>query len=213
MNKRQRKKQIKIHKKHIIKQNKLLVKHYPFLLPRNVFSDKVPSNYNYNFTEYDSLLKGWKIGFGEFLLEELREACLKTDYLNRLRIFQWKEKYGSMRLYFNAAPSEVHNIANDYEFISQYICGQCGSIHGHVINDYGWYFPLCKKCYEKNNKRREKRGLHIVPWEKVCKENESELPDAYQVTRFSLEGNKVVMHDISEKVQKIKKKYYKRHKE
>ena len=49
MNKRQRKKQIKIHKKHIIKQNKLLVKHYPFLLPRNVFSDKVPSNYNYNF--------------------------------------------------------------------------------------------------------------------------------------------------------------------
>ena len=151
MNKRQRKKQIKMHKKHIIKQNKLLVKHYPFLLPRNVFSDKVPSNYNYNynynFTEYDSLLKGWKIGFGEFLLEELREACLKTGYLNRLRIFQWKEKYGSMRLYFNEAPSEVHNIANDYEFISQYICGQCGSIHGHVINDYSIEYgtPSLKK--------------------------------------------------------------------
>lgn len=194
-------------------RNKRLIKQYPFLLPRNVFSDKVPSNYDYDYTEYDDLLKGWQIGFGEFLLEDLREACLKAGYLNRLRIFQWKEKYGSMRLYFNAAPSEVHNIANDYEFISQYICGQCGSIHGHIINDYGWYFPLCQKCYEKNNKRREQRGYKVVPWENVCKENESELPDSYQVTKFSRDGNKVITYDISEKVKKIKKKYYKRHKE
>ena len=206
MNKRQRKKQIKM-------KNKRLVKRYPFLLPYSVFSDKIPNNYNYEYTEYDDLIKGWQIGFGKFLLEDLRAICLKTGWLHKLRIEQWKEKYGFMRLYFNTAPSEVHNIANDYEFISQYICGQCGSIHGHVINDYGWYFPLCKKCYEKNNKRREKRGFHIVPWEKVCMENEPELPNSYQVTKFSCDGNKIIKHDISEKVSKIKKKYYKRHKE
>lgn len=206
MNKRQRKKQIKM-------KNKRLVKRYPFLLPYSVFSDKIPNNYNYEYTEYDDLIKGWQIGFGKFLLEDLRDICLKTGWLHKLRIEQWKEKYGFMRLYFNTAPSEVHNIANDYEFISQYICGQCGSIHGHVINDYGWYFPLCKKCYEKNNKRREKRGFHIVPWEKVCMENEPELPDSYQVTKFSCDGNKIIKHDISEKVSKIKKKYYKKHKE
>ena len=206
MNKRQRKKQIKM-------RNKPLIKRYPFLLPRNVFSDKIPSNYNYEYTEYDDLLKGWQIGFGKFLLDDLRTACLKTGRLYKLRIEQLKEKYGIMCLYCNAATQEIYDVINDYEYISQYICGQCGSIHGQVINDYGWYFPLCKKCYEKNNKRREKRGFHVVPWESVCKYNEQELPDAYQVTRFSLEGNKVVMHDISEKVQKIKKKYYKRHKE
>lgn len=206
MNKRQIKKQRKMRNKRIIKQ-------YPFLLPRNVYSDKVPSNYDYEYTEYDALLKGWQIGFGKFLLEDLHEACLKTGYLDRLRIEQLKEKYGSMCLYINAAPQEVHDVVRNYEFISQYICAQCGSIHGHVVNDYGWYFPLCKKCYEKNNKRREQRGYKIVPWDKVCKGNEPGLPDSYQVTKFSRHGNRVITYDISEKVEKIKKKYYKRHKE
>lgn len=205
MNKRKIKKQRKM-------RNKRLIKQYPFLLPRNVFSDKVPDNYDYEYTEYEALLKGWQIGFGKFLLEDLREACLKIGYLDKLRILQWKEKYGEMRLYINAAPQEVHDVVRDYEFISQYICGQCGSIHGHVINDYGWYFPLCKKCYEKNNKRREQRGYKVIPWENVCKENEPELPSSYQVTKFSFDGDKVITYDISEKVSKIKKKYYKRHK-
>lgn len=205
MNKRQIKKQRKMRNKRIIKQ-------YPFLLPRNVYSDKVPSNYDYEYTEYDALLKGWQIGFGKFLLEDLHEACLKTGYLDRLRIEQLKEKYGSMCLYINAAPQEVHDVVRNYEFISQYICAQCGSIHGHVVNDYGWYFSLCRECYEKNNKRREQRGYKVVPWDKVCEANEPELPDSYQVTELSRDGNKVITRDISEKVEKIKKKYYKRHK-
>ena len=86
MKKRQIKKQQKM-------RNKRLIKQYPFLLPRNVYSDKVPSNYDYEYTEYDALLKGWKIGFGQFLLEDLREACLKTGYLDQMRIEQLKEKY------------------------------------------------------------------------------------------------------------------------
>lgn len=206
MNKRQIKKQKKM-------RNKRLIKQYPFLLPRDVYSDKVPRNYDYEYTEYDNLIKGWQIGFGKFLLEDLREACLKTGYLDRLRIEQLKEKYGEMRLYINAAPQEVHDVVRDYEFISQYICAQCGSIHGHIINDYGWYFPLCKKCYEKNNERRELKGYQVIPWNKVCEENEPELPDSYQVAELSRDGNKVITYDISEKVEKIKKKYYKRHKE
>lgn len=205
MNKRQIKKQRKM-------RNKRLVKQYPFLLPRNVYSDKVPSNYDYEYTEYDNLIKGWQIGFGKFLLGDLREACLKADYLDKLRILQWKEKYGFMRLYLNATTQEVYDVVHDYEIISQYICAQCGSIHGHIIDDYGWCFPLCQKCYEKNNKRREQRGYKIVPWDKVCEANEPELPDSYQVTKFSCVGNEVTTRDISEKVEKIKKKYYKRHK-
>ena len=206
MNKRQIKKQRKM-------RNKRLVKQYPFLLPRDVYSDKVPDNYDYEYTEYDNLVPGWQIGFGKLLLEDLKIACLKTGWLHKLHIEQLKEKYGSMRMYINYAPKKVNDVIRDYEYISQYICGQCGSIHGCVINNRGWYFPLCKKCYEANNKRRKMNGYRVVPWEEVYKVNESGLPDSYQVTRFSRDGNKVVIYDISEKIEKIKKKYYKRHKE
>ena len=73
MNKRQRKKQIKMHKKHIIKQNKLLVKHYPFLLPRNVFSDKVPTEVGFSDAcQFISLQKS-TTEWAETLAKVLRE--------------------------------------------------------------------------------------------------------------------------------------------
>lgn len=203
MNKRQK-------KKRLISYNKKLVKRYPFLLPRNCWTGKVSKNYDYSFTEYDCLYKGWKIGFGEFLLEELRDACLKTDFLNRLQILQWKEKYGGMRLYVNGAPKEVHDIIHKYEFISEYICWKCGSPEATVVNDYGWYLPLCKCCWDKNNRKREKQGYSIRHWIDVADVYDIGLPEEYHVERFSKEGNIHETYDISETTKMIKTKYIKR---
>ena len=33
-----------------IEKNKELIKKYPFLLPRNVWTDKVPEDYDYSYT-------------------------------------------------------------------------------------------------------------------------------------------------------------------
>ena len=140
-------------------RNKKLIKKYPFLLPRNVWTGKVPKDYDYTYTEYGCLSKGWKAGFGKFWLEDLHEALIKTNFMDKFMFMELKEKYGSFRQYCNGAPEEVHEVIRKYEFISEYICYQCGSPHACVVNDYGWYLPLCKDCWDKNNKKRAKKRV------------------------------------------------------
>ena len=191
-------------------RNKKLIKQYPFLIPRNVFSGKVIKDYDYTFTEYDNLSKGWKFGFGKFLLEDLRNACVKTNFLDRLFIMEWKEKYGQNRIYINAAPEEVHEVIRKYEFISEYICYQCGSPHACVVNDYGWYLPLCKDCWDKNNKKRAKKGYKVVSWEEVADERCTGLPNEYKYTTYSKGEDITTTVDISETANEIRKKFEKK---
>lgn len=201
MNKRQKKKQLKM-------RNKKLIKLHPYLLPRSVWTGKVVKGYDYTWTEYDCLGEGWKAGFGKFLLKDLREACLKTNFLNKLQFSDIKEKYGSLRMYNFGAPQEVHDVIRKYEFISQYICFQCGSPESTIVNDYGWYWPMCKYCWDKNNKRREREGYSVIrPWEEVADLDDVGLPNEYKYTTFSKDGNVTTTVDISETANKIRKKY------
>jgi hypothetical protein len=206
MNKRQKKKQLKM-------RNKKLVKLHPYLLPRSVWTCKVVKGYDYTWTEYDCLYKGWKTGFGKLLLDDLREACLKTNFLNKLQFSDIKEKYGSLRMYNFGAPQEVHDVIRKYEFISQYICYQCGSPESTIVNDYGWYLPMCKCCWDKNNRRREREGYSVIrSWEEVADLDNVGLPNEYKYTTFSKEGNITTVVDISETANKIRRKYNKRRK-
>lgn len=192
-------------------RNKKLVKLHPYLLPRNVWTDKVVRDYDYSWTEYDCISKGWQIGFGKFFLEDLREACLKTNFLYKLRFTQIKEKYGSLRLYNNGAPQEVHDVLTKYEFISEYVCIQCGSPHACIVDDYGWYLPLCKNCWNKFNKKREEKGYRTVSWEDAVGNNKVGLPDEYKITRYSKnDGETTIAYDISETANKIRKRFEKR---
>ena len=201
MNKRQKKKQLKM-------RNKKLIKLHPYLRPRSVWTGKVVKGYDYTWTEYDCLGEGWKAGFGKFLLKDLREACLKTNFLNKLQFSDIKEKYGSLRMYNFGAPQEVHDVIRKYEFISQYICFQCGSPESTIVNDYGWYWPMCKYCWDKNNKRREREGYSVIrPWEEVADLDDVGLPNEYKYTTFSKDGNVTTTVDISETANKIRKKY------
>ena len=199
MNKRQRKKQIKI-------RNKKLIKQYPFLIPRSCWTGKVVKGFDYTWTEYDCLSKGWKIGFGKLLLDELKEACLKTDYLNKLFIMEWKEKYGQNRIYINAAPQEVHDVIQKYEFISEYVCYNCGSPDAIVVDDYGWYLPKCKCCWDKNNRKREEKGYKTKPWEEVADLEHVGLPNEYRYITYSKGEDETTTVDISETTKKIRKK-------
>lgn len=206
MNKRQKKKQLKM-------RNKKLVKLHPYLLPRSVWTCNVVKGYDYTWTEYDCLYKGWKTGFGKLLLDDLREACLKTNFLDKLQFSDIKEKYGSLRMYNFGAPQEVHDVIRKYEFISQYICYQCGSPESTIVNDYGWYLPMCKCCWDKNNRRREREGYSVIrSWEEVADLDDVGLPNEYKYTTFSKEGNiTTVVVDISKTANKIRK-YNKRRK-
>lgn len=193
----------------VIENNKKLIENHPYLLPRNVFSDEVRGDYNYEFTWYDDIPEGWRIAFGEFLLEDLRDALLKTNYLDRFRLFDVKEKYGSLRIYCNAAIQEVHDVIRKYEYISQYICFNCGSPHACIVNDYGWYLPLCEECWNKEKMERQEKGCRIMSYEEAGGKI-YELPNSYTVVTYSNGEEKEITYDISETVNKIKKAYSER---
>ena len=82
-------------------RNFFLCKKYPFLQIRNVWHGE---KYGYEFTELDSLPRGWKKKFGIKISKDLlilfRKSATK-NFHKQYRISQIKEKYGSLRWYDN----------------------------------------------------------------------------------------------------------------
>lgn len=129
-----------------IEKNKELCEKYPFLIPRNRWTDKILEDYNYEYTELDALENGWKIAFGEQLCEELKEALIKTNCLDDYRIIQIKEKWGFLRWYSNTN-DEIRKVISKYEKMSKYICKHCGKPATKVST--GWISSYCDSCAEK----------------------------------------------------------------
>ena len=72
MTRRQRKR-----KKKLQIRNKRLVKQYDFLLPRNVWTDKVPKGYDFSYIDW-GWSDGWDKAFGMQYLKELGEAVKES---------------------------------------------------------------------------------------------------------------------------------------
>lgn len=123
--------------------NKELVKRYPYLLPRNVWTDEVPEDYDYNWTRLDEIEDGWQDLFLK-MCEEIREPLIKADYLDKFRFSQIKSKWGKACFYHFGAPEEVCNIIRKYEILSARTCIQCGNPAVKVTT--GWIEPYCINC-------------------------------------------------------------------
>ena len=147
MNKRIKKKQIKMKYKRICKR-------YPFLIIRNWKTDK-PIEYPYTYL--DDIPYGWKRAFGIKMCEEIRSVLIKGKYLYNYRVAQVKEKYGGLRWYDEGAPSsiwrELQDIINKYEKLSYHTCICCG--HPATKISKGWISPFCDNCAGKLSDRVE----------------------------------------------------------
>lgn len=130
----------------IIRENKDLCERYPFLIPWNRWSGDPVPDYDYSYTELDNMPVGWRRAFGLRMCEDLRNALIDDNDLDRWRIVQLKEKYGSLRLYDNAhkKDSQVPFIINKYEDLSMRTCIQCGAPATRMTT--GWISPYCDKC-------------------------------------------------------------------
>jgi hypothetical protein len=202
-NKKQRKRN-----KQIRLRNKKLCKKYPFLIPRNCWTSEVVKDYDYSYTEYDCIDKGWQIGFGKLLLEDLRKACIETNFLNDLRFLQIKEKYARLEMYADSITKKVDDVITAYGEISESVCHYCGSIKAQPVNEYGWYLPVCEHCWDKNNIRYAERGFEIKPYSEVANKNYPGLRDYYEYR--TCRSNEIVRVDISEYTNKVRKAYEKR---
>ena len=138
--------------------NKKLLKQYPWLQPRNRFTDELIPNDD-NHTELDEMPEGWRIAFAEEMCKEIHEVLLKTNSIDSYRVLQVKEKYGKLCWYHTFAPDELEPIINKYEEISKKTCIVCGRPATKIHKN--WIGPLCDECVKKALKNLEKQFISL----------------------------------------------------
>lgn len=97
------------------------------------------------WTELDAMDSGWRRTFGIQMCKEIKKALMDEGgrkALNRFRIDQIKEKYGSLCFYCHGGNEEVDKIIAKYEYISERTCIICGKSADYVTT--GWVEPYCK---------------------------------------------------------------------
>ena len=190
-------------KKKIQMRNKKLVKKYYFLVPKNVWTGKIPKDYDYTWINW-GCSPGWEKAYGNMYMKELGDE-IKRIRQKDFMILQEKEKFGSHRLYTNGTSKKAHEIIDKYEHISEHVCYFCGRPDTHVT-DMGWILPVCPKCYEKKWRRSSKYEYDEV----ICDEN-PRISNTYKVYRFSEEGDKTIEYDIKDTADKIRIWWNKHH--
>lgn len=96
---------------------------------------------------------GWRKAFGIQLCKELKDALKRHGCLRTYEITTVKEKYGSLTIYDNGAPSEVHDILAKYEYISRRTCIECGRRAKYITQS--WEEPYCEDCIKKAGIRKQ----------------------------------------------------------
>ena len=128
--------------------NKDLLRKYPWLTPYNVWTGKPLEDYNYEGTWADDIPDGWRLAFGDQMIEELDQLLRKYNLEDEYHITQIKEKYGGLRWYDDGFAKEgfeeYMNWLNKYEDLSYRTCIYCGE--PAIGFTQGWIMPLCKDC-------------------------------------------------------------------
>lgn len=143
---------------------KELVEKYPFLLPRNVFTDKIPDNYDYTYIKPLEIPEGWYKLFFQ-MCEDIRQSLIDNNYLDKFRFTQIKEKYNMLRCYHNGAPEEVDKIISKYEHMATYICIRCGK--PAIYETRGYVTSFCEDCWKDIARHNIVDLLEFVPYYKV----------------------------------------------
>jgi len=193
-------------------RNKKLCKKYPWLVPRNVWTDKISwVSRPYDHIELDAMDNGWRKAFGDIWCEEMQKALEATNFVTSFRINQMKEKYGQLRVYHNNYAKPIAHVTNAFEVISEHICIKCGALDAHIVNNYGWFLPLCKRCYNLPSRISK---LDRIPYEVRLQDagytGDEKIPTSYTMTTWSNGNEKTETYDISEIVTKIRWKNRKR---
>ena len=132
----------------VMEYNKALLEKYPWLTPYNVWTGKLDEGYNYESTWADDIPDGWRLAFGDQMLEELNNLLTKYGLEDEYRIVQIKEKFGGLRWYDNGFYEECYEEyqtwLNKYEDLSFTTCIVCGK--PAIGYTKGWITPLCKDC-------------------------------------------------------------------
>ena len=130
--------------------NRALIEKHPYLMPRNRLTGEVDPDYDFSWTEMDMMPDGWRIAFGDELLEKLTSILKANGFLEQYRIADIKEKFGSLRWYDFGAPEGVSDLLTGYSRVSERICMKCGRPAQWISK--GWIVPYCDECARKSHR-------------------------------------------------------------
>ena len=83
----------------------------------------------------DEMPSGWRESIGEQLCEELKMVLVKEGLLEKYRVHQIKEKFGSLRWYGNFENDSIDKILEKYEEKSKYTYGKKQFKNEEIITD------------------------------------------------------------------------------
>lgn len=167
-------------------QNKVLCERYPFLIPRNVFTDEIDEDYDYSYIRgIGELPSGWHKLFFQ-LCEDIRQPLIDADYLDKFRFSQVKEKYNTIRCYTFGAPETVHDIIEKYEYISRFICQRCGK--PATYETIGWITSYCDDCIKDIDKKHAK-PIKFNP--------------IFKIKRYDKNGITIIERDVSDEWNRL----------
>lgn len=135
-----------------IEENRRLIKEYPFLQPRNVWTDKIDDEYDYSYTLADDCPEGWREIFLK-MCADIKPMLVDAGFLDDFRFSQIKEKFGTLRAYCFMAPRNVLERINQAEHESAHTCIHCGRQARFITK--GWIYPFCEKCIDPDLKLNE----------------------------------------------------------
>lgn len=128
--------------------NSVLIKYFPFLLPRDSVSNSTFDNYDYEFTELDNMPFGWRISFGYQMCLDIKNCLEKANFLNEYQIFEIKEKWGKLSWEATDVPDsisrEYESILFKYEYMSMLYCIKCGKPTEYISDN--WITYVCDNC-------------------------------------------------------------------
>lgn len=131
-----------------VEQNKALIECFPFLKPRNLWTDEVPEDWSYDYLRgtYE-MPQGWHRLFLLYC-KHIGRVLARADYLDRFRLCEIKEKYGTLEVYNSGYPKsiekEMEELESSYRRISKYICQVCGKVAKYQT--IGWVASFCEEC-------------------------------------------------------------------
>lgn len=198
-------------------QNKKLVKKYPWLAPRDYWTGKIDKDYDYSWIKW-GCSPGWDVAYGDMYLKELGTAVEKAGAKNSFCIDEIKEKYGEHRVYCSLPSDEIKDIIDKYETLSRNICIGCGKPDVPMLNDHGWYYPLCYECYRHQAYDFGRYVEEDIKEDELKQEynsiamDDSMMPDTFTRRMWTNKDSKVTEEtiDISETANKIRIRWNKR---
>ena len=175
---------------------------YPWLRLRNLYSGEICKNLD----AMDDMPEGWKVAFGDLMLEELDEAIKEEGLEGAFVVEQVKEKFGGLRFYTSPVNEKIDRIIDDYSYLSHNICIECGRPDVPTLN-LSWISPFCEDCYNKFKDRwRESRS-----YEEAAGDNPVQMASKREILRSAGEGKIIrITYDTSERAAKIREAYRKR---